>query len=329
MQSNADQGAPSSAWRHTGFIRGANLPWLVYGSDFGANAWYPNGGVARPEQTRKLDDTCRRLGDHGITALRWFAFCDLRSGVRFDSAGTPEELDERVFPDMEAALSTLDRYNLKVIFSLFDYYLCARRRFESGVQTGGRRGLVSDPDRRRALVERIVVPLLERFGDADGVLAWEVMNEPEWVTSGYGSPILGVRVSRREMRAFLRSVIEAIHGSSSRPVTVGCASRRWLGLVEDLEIDLPQVHWYDKIDSIDALRHPVANWAAGVPVLLGEFPTKGSAHDAATLARAAHAAGFAGAFAWSALGADEASDGAIVDVLYENLATSRPGYRVV
>ena len=28
------------------FLSGANLPWLRYGGDFGANAWSPAGGMA-------------------------------------------------------------------------------------------------------------------------------------------------------------------------------------------------------------------------------------------------------------------------------------------
>ena len=32
------------------FQVGANLPWLQYGGDFGANAWSPRGGLARPER---------------------------------------------------------------------------------------------------------------------------------------------------------------------------------------------------------------------------------------------------------------------------------------
>lgn len=316
MRSTPARGTTPYRWSHTGFIQGANLPWILYGCDFGASAWYPEGGVAQPERTRQLEEVADRLVQRGITALRWFALCDLRSGIRFDAQGVPEDLDARLFADMEAALRALERHHLKVIFSLFDFHLCGRRKIDKGVQMGGRRSLVAEPDRRRALVERIVIPILERFGDAGPVLAWEVMNEPEWVTSGYGRPHLGLKVSRRDMRAFLRAVIGAIHEISTRPATVGCASRRWLGLVEDLDLDLHQVHWYDKIDSLDALQHPVAEWGNGRPALLGEFPTKGSAHAAALLARAAHAAGFDGAFAWSALSADEASDGAVVESLY-------------
>lgn len=321
--------SPAPRWNPPSFICGANLPWLLYGCDFGSSAWYPDGGVSRPEQAARLDDVLERLGQSGITALRWFALCDLRSGVRFTADGTPRELDPFVNADFEVALDALGKRGLKVILSLFDFHLCGRRRVNRGVQMGGRRTLLTDATRRTALLDNVVRPLLERFGDANPVLAWEVMNEPEWVTSGYGRAILGVRVSRQDMRAFLRAVIDVIHESSARPATVGCASRRWLSLVEDLDLDLHQVHWYDKVDSIDALNNPVIDWAAGVPALLGEFPTRGSAHGASALARAARDAGFDGAFAWSALSADEASDGDVVAALYHDFDSPSSAYRVV
>lgn len=298
------------------FLLGANLPWLSYGCDFGASAWHSEGGLAQPAARETLDDVCGRLADMGVEALRWFALCDLRSGVRFDGDARPLGLDGHVFADMAAALDVLDRRDIGVVFSLFDFHLCGPRKRVRGVQTGGRAALVADADLRSATVECVVVPLLECFGDADRVLAWEVMNEPEWVTSGYGKPILGTQVPRRAMRAFLRDTVAAIHDTTDKPATVGSASRRWLDLVADLDLDFFQVHWYDKIDTFDDLTQPVAEWAHGAKVVLGEFPTKGSAQSPAALLEAAWDAGFDGAFAWSVLGDDEASDRAVIEAVY-------------
>ena len=36
------------------FLIGANLPWIHYGIDFGANAWRPDGGVAQPDERAQL-----------------------------------------------------------------------------------------------------------------------------------------------------------------------------------------------------------------------------------------------------------------------------------
>ena len=44
---------------------GINLPWLDYGGDFGANAWQPDGGFARPEKQERLAEAFARAGPPG------------------------------------------------------------------------------------------------------------------------------------------------------------------------------------------------------------------------------------------------------------------------
>ena len=59
------------------FVVGANLPWLRYGWDFGANAWSPQGGLAsrgrdaRARRTAGLAACARRRGPALVRALRW------------------------------------------------------------------------------------------------------------------------------------------------------------------------------------------------------------------------------------------------------------------
>jgi hypothetical protein len=66
------------------FVLGANLPWIRYGGDFGANAWSPEGGLStRPDDRQRALTVLLRLRDLGVTRVRWFFLCDLRAGVRF------------------------------------------------------------------------------------------------------------------------------------------------------------------------------------------------------------------------------------------------------
>ena len=47
------------------FFVGANLPWLHYGIDFGANAWRLKGGVAEPDQRSELAGQAPGVGREG------------------------------------------------------------------------------------------------------------------------------------------------------------------------------------------------------------------------------------------------------------------------
>ena len=89
---------------------------------------------------------------------------------------------------------------------------------------------------------------------------------------------------------------------------MGLASARGLPLVRGLGLDLYQVHWYDAHDQDSPLDRPVESLELDRPVLLGEFPTRGSARSVTSILSTARSMGYAGAMAWSALAADAASD---------------------
>jgi hypothetical protein len=100
------------------FVVGANLPWIRYGCDFGANAWHPRGGVADGPMTRETRDVLSRLASDGISTVRWFLFCDGRAGIRFDAEGEARGLDDHVLPDLDAALALASHAGIGLIFTL-------------------------------------------------------------------------------------------------------------------------------------------------------------------------------------------------------------------
>ena len=243
-----------------------------------------------------------------ITTVRWFLFCDGRAGIRFDAQGDAIGLDDCVLRDLDAALSVASDAGVRLMFTLFDFHWCRPRTRVGGVDLGGRRRLLADQRARAALLERVVAPVLDRASGHPAVWAWDVMNEPEWVTLGRGTfhPAIGIRPSR--MRDLLSDVVRLARARTSQPVTVGLASARGLALVRDLGLDFYQVHWYDSVDRRAPLASPVARWRLDRPVLLGEFPTRGSRRTPGDILAAARAHGYCGAFCWSVNAADAASD---------------------
>ena len=297
------------------FWLGVNLPWFTYGCDFGANRWQPAGGISRPFRREHVRDVLGGLADRGASRVRWFMLADGRAGLLESTAGDPIGLDEEFWRDVDAGLEALERAGLSAIFVLFDFHWFTRARIVDGVRIGGRGLLASDPTRRRRLVDAVVGPLLERYGRHPAIAAWDIVNEPEWVTRRVRLP-LTAGVSRAAMRAFIRAIVEAVHRQTSHAATVGSASTRTLPLVEGLGLDLYQVHWYDRLAGKAPLDRPVGSLGLDRPVILGEFPTRGSGLAPSTILDAARRAGYAGALAWSALARDGASDaGALASAL--------------
>jgi hypothetical protein len=291
-----------------GFLSGVNLPWLDYGGDFGANAWQPGGGLALPERRERLRPVLARLAAAGISCVRWFWLCDGRAGVRA-LGNEPLGLDECALRDLESSLDLLGEHGLRVMPVLLDFHWFRRRKTVGGVNLRGRGGMVADAAHRARLLERVFGPILERFGSSDAIVAWDLMNEPEWATRGAGARKGASSVDQATMRAFLGGLVDSAHRAARQPVTVGLASAKGLPLVRGLGLDFYQVHWYDSVGREQAPDRPVSRLGLDRPVLLGEFPTRGSAFTAFELLQAARQGGYAGAFAWSVLADDRASNG--------------------
>lgn len=297
----------SVPWPPPGFFIGANLPWVEYGCDFGASAWFPEGGLgARAEARAIFEASLDRLVADGLTTVRLFLLCDGRSGVRFDADGTPTDLDEVFFRDADAAFDAAAARGVGLIPVLFDFHLCDVPDALNGVQLGGHADLVTDPTRREALLTRVVGPLVSRYREHPGVVAWDLMNEPEWCAQGI-SALFGTRgVPAEALHACLSELTACLHAFAPQPVTVGSAGTAYLDLVRGLDLDFYQVHWYERFGWA-ALADPVERLALDRPVILGEFPGRTSSTTPAEIVSTAHRAGYRGALIWSVLSQDRAS----------------------
>ena len=144
----------------------------------------------------------------------------------------------------------------------------------------------SDPALRRRLIDRVVDPLLERYGRHPAITAWDVLNEPEWVTQGRASALPPVRACPRGHAGIHpRRSSSLVHHRTSHAATVGSASTRTLPLVEGLGLDVYQAHWYDRLEKKAPLDRPVAELGLDRPLILGEFPTRGSRRSPAEIRR--------------------------------------------
>ncbi len=296
------QGAPLP------FIEGANLPWLSYGGDFGANAWSMSGGMGKAGKKEELRRHLLELKGRGAHVVRWFLFCDGRAGIRFSPAGTPVGPDDRLYADIDIALETIEAAEgMKVIFVLFDFLWFDKAADVNGVQTGGRSRVISGAYKQQALRRRVIAPLLEHYGHSPAILAWDIVNEPEWATRGWGGGIIGPSVSFLAMRRFIRRVARLVHRHTKHLATVGLGNVAGLPLVQGCGLDFYQVHWYDRWQRMAPLERPVSELGLDRPLLLGEFPTKNSARQAHAIVSTSKKSGYCGALAWSLLAEDEFS----------------------
>jgi hypothetical protein len=290
---------PPDAISQPPFLIGANLPWVHYGIDFGANAWRPGGGISQPEERAEVERAFAQLAASGVGYVRWFLLCDGRAGINFGAGGRPRGLDDFVCRDIDTALAIANLHGIRIMFVLLDFLWCDAARATRGVQMGGRAHVLAERDNRNALLATVLHPLLDRYGDEPQILAWDIINEPEWITT----------VDAIDLREFLADSIGLIHSTTMHPATVGSAGVRWRASYSDLDLDFYQVHWYDSLKHQPPLETSVSQLGFDRPVLLGEFPTRGPKRTHQEIVAAARAAGYSGAFYWSVLSKDECSAG--------------------
>jgi hypothetical protein len=291
------------------FVVGANLPWLDYGQDFGASAWRPDGGLAVAARLELFGAELSRLAAAGASEIRLWLLADGRAGLVEDSDGRPLSLDDHVIPDLDAALGALRAAGLRAHLVLTDFLWFSPARVVNGVRLGGRRDHVRDPLLRARLLSQVFEPIAVRYGQALEIAGWDLLNEPEWATFGVGSVDPGATISKLEMRTYLGELAALFHANARQPLSVGLASARWLSLLDGLPLDFVQVHWYETLDSLASLARPVApSGPGGRAPVLGEFPTRGASVPPSRLIEVARSAGYSGAFAWSSLATDTATD---------------------
>ncbi|MCA9663761.1 MAG: cellulase family glycosylhydrolase, partial [Myxococcales bacterium] len=300
------------------FLLGANYPWKSYGGDFGANNWGVYGVHTKgPEIGGELSG----LASDDMRVVRWFVFTDGRAGVDFDDGGAPTGLGEHVFQDMDEAVAQAKAAGVYLVPVLLDFHWCFWAQYNNGVQMGGHAGVITDPAKRAALVDAVVAPLLDRYADEPAILAWEIMNEPEWVIADLPDPAVdggAEAIALADFAALSAAIADEVHARTDAYVTLGSASLKWHRVwtpafaaahgLPTIDLDLYQAHYYSWMDGQAYTDHPelgtvafsplVQDYAALAldrPMIIGELElSSGAGERLDTLLNN----GYAGAWPW-------------------------------
>lgn len=293
------------------FMYGVNYAWHNFGSDFGGNkAWNQPGVSAEP----KVDSELFALASHGASVVRWWVFPDFRGdGVTFDAQDRPTGLGGTALADVARALELAAQHDLYLMLTLFSFDNFRPTTDMSGVRARGIQPIVTDDTLRASLMEQVVRPFARAVSLSphhDRLIAWDVINEPEWAVSGAslygGDPSFDPNpdlqsISHARMETFIADVIKVLRDESSALISVGAAAIKWKNAWSHADVDFYQFHIYDWVDmSWPYDRAPAQYGLSDRPWVMGEFPLKGlSRAPYATLLDSWYGNGYGGALAWS------------------------------
>ncbi len=277
------------------FLHGANVPWFNWSCDFGCGV---QGGVSDPAVRAQLDAAFRQARAGGVRVLRWWLFPGDPWQIARDADGTPRAITPAVYADLDAALRLAEAHDLYYEFTLFS----------GPAQLPA--SWLWNADQRQRLAE-VLGTLFARYRGQPHILAWDVVNEPEW-------DIWARKVGWQEVAALVRAVAQAAHTHGTAYVTVGTARLDGLGLWTGLGLDFYQVHWYDTMGQpghcARCTDYATVQAAYGLdgPLIIGEFYA-GPDTDALARFQDFYRKGYAGALAWS-LFAERTNDHMRVDL---------------
>ncbi|HEX7599367.1 MAG TPA: endo-1,4-beta-glucanase [Polyangia bacterium] len=264
------------------FLYGANFAWKNFATDFGGKTSWSQKGVASDKAgyTAAIKD----MKDNGVDVIRWWMFPDLRGdGIKLDSAATKNAtgLGDTVVDDINAALAIAAEQDVHIILTIFSF-----DNFKpDSSDSPGLSSLVTDAGKRAALMTNVVHPIaraVEASPNKDRMIAWDVINEPEWALSSgsdpYGDPAFDgqtnlTTIPFADMETFVKDTVTAIKAESKAPVTVGSAAVKWAKAWSKVGLDYHDFHWYGWVDQWFAhTKTPVDYKVDDQPVVVGEFP---------------------------------------------------------
>jgi hypothetical protein len=241
----------------------------------------------------------RNVTNGSLSVARVFLFGDGRASPEFDASGAVTGFDTKFSRDFDTLVEAASRAGVQLIPVLWDFSMSARRTIVSGVPLGGRSDVIRRPESFLAAFAQ----LLQRYGSHPAVLAWEVINEPEWILRENPERLPDSEtnvVSLAEMRGFVGACAALVHQLSRHQVTVGSARHTWASWWTGLGLDFYQVHWYDHFTAAEAFPfRPAAALGLDRPCLIGEVPLQQTSHAPAAYIAAAQAGGYSGVLFWS------------------------------
>jgi Cellulase (glycosyl hydrolase family 5) len=260
----------------------------------------------------------------GIHVLRWFFGGDGRSLMIFDGANRCTGVDSEALQNVDRVLALAKDNDVYLVPVLFDFRFVGGDswlRYEDNSPVTGRADVIRDSDKRQALIENFIKPLVKSCANSSAILYWEIMNEAGNVVQGT-DPVTGFNASRNqgprnrpkvsvvEMQTFLNEAYEAIKSvDQTHPVMPSGLARPWQlpMVVGRVKADLYGAHYkddgsdFDRIQPVAAIRDELFRTyklTLDKPLVMTEGPAQLQRHLTEYL-NGAFDGGWAGYLPWS------------------------------
>ena len=302
------------------FAVGTNWAWIHFGADFGGISAWGQPGVSQARVA--TSDHLAALSADGVRVVRWWMFPRFfTDSISFAADGTPSGMGGTLIADIAAALELAEQHDVYLVLTLFSFDGFKPTATVGGIDVPGLRPIVVSAFGRQRLFENVIKPVaraVEQSPQRTRMLAWDLINEPEWAMTGpslYGdpsfAPTAGLEaVTHGQMETFLVELAATLRAHSSAQLTIGSAAIKWAHAWKNVPLDFDQLHYYGWVYEWYPYT-TVTLQAVGLtsrPVVMGEHPNAGldaisskglPARTLLELQEDLWQAGYAGAWSWA------------------------------
>ena len=303
------------------FVNGVNIPWHLYSQDFGTHyqlgnqydsSWYENAFA--------------QFQAYGINTARFWLHTDGATSPRFNASGYVTGLDTSFYTGLDDVFKRALKHHVMLIPSIWDFNMC-NNDSALGIYGGMHASLIQDTSKTRSYINTALIPMVKRYANQCNLLAWEIINEPEWAMNVPFGATTSQKVNASQMQCFVGMQAEAIHQYSTKLVTVGSASLRWNSDVFSVttpcvanywkdqaiqaaynkplaHLDFYEIHYYDWMNGVinfDPYQSccTASYWGLDKPCLIGESQGNSTKHTPTTMLYNAFTGNYAGVLFWS------------------------------
>lgn len=184
------------------FLSGGNLAWISFGNDIGPG----------PKGYSSFADILLQMHNHGGNAVRWWLHTNGASTPQFNDSGLVIGPGASTIENLRKALDLAWEREVGVNLCLWSFDML--RLTNGSVVLNRSLKLLTDTTYTRAYINNCLIPMVDSLKGHRAIVAWEIFNEPEGMTSDFPgfTPFGGVQaVSMSAIQRFVNLCAGAIH----------------------------------------------------------------------------------------------------------------------
>jgi len=196
------------------FLSGINVAWVNFAGDLGPN----------PPSLNQFRIEFQTVRDNGGNALRLWLHTNGSETPEYNSNGYVTGPGPVAIQNLKQILALAHQYDVGLILCLWSFDMLRTTELDS-VQLYANKMMLTDTSYTMAYVRNALMPMVDSVKDSPAIIAWEVCNEPNGMTTGLNYNSADPTVSTFDVERFTNLIAGGIHRADpSALVTTGPGS---------------------------------------------------------------------------------------------------------